>query len=418
MKRNIVTAVLVLIISALVLTGCADTSNMPNAGSQTRISAPSLLYDESQPDGVNIEEVTSVQEPAKEDVKISFLAAGDNIIHSSVFDDALSRADETTYEYNFRPMYDGIADMIEAADIAFVNQESPMAGREYGYTGYPNFNTPQDAGDTLVDLGFDIVNIANNHMLDKWESGLVKSMEYWETKDVLLIGGYYNAEDYDNIRVFEYGGIKIAFLSYTYGTNGMVLNSGSKHIIPLINDSDIIRQIGLAKEAGDLVFVSIHWGNEDWFNTSSEQERIGRIMVDNEVDVVIGHHPHVVEKVEWASSESGHKTLMIFSLGNMISGMLYNRNMVGGLATFDIVKEGNGEPYIANPIFVPTVCHYLLKGSKRYGFQVYLMEDYTEELAAVHGTQKAGKFTLETLKNYITSTIDAEFLPEYFKTSQ
>ncbi len=352
-------------------------------------------------------------EPAPVEKRYSFLAAGDNIIHSAIYEDALARATEDSPKYNFLPMYDGIKDFIAAADITFINQETVMAGEEYGISGYPNFNSPQEAGDTLVDLGFDIINIANNHMLDKKEAGYVDTIEYWKSKPVLLIGGYLSQDDYDDVRVYEHEGIKIAFLSYTYGTNGMYLNSGSERIVPWIEDKDIIRQCAIAKERADLVFASIHWGVENSNTVSSEQKRVAQLFCDNGVDVIIGHHPHVVQEMGWLFSEvSGKNTLCIYSLGNMINTMYNSYNMVGGMVTFDIVQSPEGELSIETPMFNPTMCHYSMN---RDGLQMYMLEDYTDELVEAHGSQLHGAFTLDTLKGYVTKYVAAEFLPEFLK---
>jgi len=373
-------------------------------------SVPNIYNENSNP--LTGTDATLKIPPVPSDIVIKFLAAGDNIIHESVYLDAKNRARSDTPEFNFIDMYDGIADLIKSADIAFVNQETPIAGSEYGYSGHPNFNSPREAGDTLVDLGFDIINIANNHMLDKKEIGLLKTIEYWETKDVLLLGAFRNAEDYDKIRVYEEHGVKIAFLTYTYSTNGMTLDIGSKHIIPMQSEVDLRRQILLAKEAGDLVFVSMHWGNEDEYVPSSTQKYLAQIMVDMGVDVIIGHHPHVVQPIIWAENADGHRTLIIYSLGNLISTMHPSYNMVGMMVTFDIIKEPNEQPYVDNPLCIPVMCHY---NTDRRGLQVYLLEDYTPELAAAHGSQLIKTFTFESLRKIITDNIAPEFLSEYYK---
>lgn len=403
---KIFTAIILLCL-ILFQTACSDQE--PAQDRVTRITSP--FYKQNSDDPLENPNIPVPPDEPK-NINIKFLAAGDNIIHSNIYEDAYERARDDTPEYNFYDMYTDIADFVASADIAFVNQETPIAGKEFGYSGYPNFNSPNEAGDALVDLGFNIVNIANNHMLDKWEAGLRKYIEYWENKDVLLLGAFHNAEDYDKIRIYEEQGVKIAFLSYTYGTNGMTLPAGSELIIPLPSDQVLTRQINLAKEIGDLVFVSIHWGEEDWFKPSDNQKHYANLMVDLGVDVVIGHHSHVVQPIEWAENTEGNKTLIIYSLGNLISTMLYSRNMVGGIVTFDIIKEGNEKPYIANPLYTPVMCHYSMT---RRGLQVYLLENYSEELALQHGAQKNGKFTLETLKSYVTSTITAEFLPDFYK---
>ena len=110
--------------------------------------------------------------------KLSFAAVGDNIIYQCGFTDAKNRANSQYPEYNFMPIYENIRPAIEAADISYINQETMMSGAEYGYSDYPCFNSPQHLGDQLTEIGFDIVNIANNHMLDTTTPGLLDTIEY------------------------------------------------------------------------------------------------------------------------------------------------------------------------------------------------------------------------------------------------
>ncbi len=357
------------------------------------------------------------------DFRLQFLCAGDCIGHDNVFLDAKSRGNGKSYQ--FTSMFDGIADMIRDADISFINQETVMAGASYGYHGYPNFNTPQELGDTLVELGFDVINIANNHMLDMKEAGLVDTAKYWKSKkDVLLLGYYEDRTDYDTIRVYEYESLKIAFLTYTYGTNGMTLTSSSNRVIPLINKTDITRQVKLAQECADLVFVSMHWGDENKFALNKQQLEISQLLVDLGVDVVIGTHPHLIQPMEWATNSAGHRTLVIYSLGNLLSTMYNAYNMISGIVTFDIVSESGSKPYIDNPVFHPVVCHYDwvkdMNGDgvdERRNLQIYKLEDYTAAMCESHGSQKFGyRFNLSTLRGYVTKNIPEEFLPDYLKT--
>ena len=102
--------------------------------------------------------------PVKEYKNISFAAAGDILVHTNVYKYASQLAAGTDVEYDFKPMFRNIKDIISSADLAFVNQETPSAGKERGYSGYPTFNTPDEIADAVLDTGFDIVSIANNHM--------------------------------------------------------------------------------------------------------------------------------------------------------------------------------------------------------------------------------------------------------------
>lgn len=360
---------------------------------------------------------------------IKFLAVGDVLIHESIFVEAqtfASQSSSITDEYYFDPMYEKIAEKVSSADIAFVNHETPIGGKALGISGYPNFNAPEESGDALVRLGFDVVNISNNHMLDAdgKGTGYANTIDYWSTKSVLQIGGYRNSDDYNTPRVLTSKGVTIAFLSYTYGTNGMTLNSSSSsYVVPLINDSVITSQIERAKTMADLVFVSMHWGNENVFTPTGEQKRLAKLIADCGADVIIGHHSHTVQPVEWLTGSSGNQTLCIYSLGNLISTMLNSYNMVGGMMTFDIVKEGENRPYITNPVMEATVCHYTADQNRldrqglptRSNIKIYMFKDYSEALAKQHGAQLQGAFTLDTLKGYVSNTVSSEFLPFYLK---
>ena len=367
--------------------------------------------------GVVTDVVLSADEPAEKIVSksVSFVACGDNLVHGSVYTDAKTLAKGTGKEYNFLPMFENVTDIIEGADLAFINQETPFGGDVKPISGYPMFNTPDQMGYDIIELGFDVVGMANNHMLDSYSAGYKRTIEFWEKTDALAIGGYKDKNDYENIRILEKNGIKIAFLAYTYGTNGLTLPKGSELVIPLYNDTDIDRQTKKARELADCVIVSIHWGTEDHFKPGEEQKRKAQIMVDNGVDVILGHHPHVLQDLKWIDRPDGGRTLCIYSLGNLLSGMMYSRNMVGGFLGFDIVKDlgGNGVT-IENAYFIPTMCHYL-HNTQAYAFKLYRFSDYTEKLQKEHGAHKFDKqMSMDYMRGIIDREIPKEFLVEDF----
>ena len=340
---------------------------------------------------------------------LSFLAVGDNLIHSSVYTDGNIAANGEGYKFDH--MYENLAETIRNADLSFINQESPIAGDEFAYSSYPMFNTPSQMGDTLVNLGFDIISIANNHMLDKYEKGYMNHINFWSDKPVTLVGGYKDEADYNTIRVIEKNGISIAMLAYTYGTNGMSLPSDSKMVVPFIKDSEITRQIAMAKEKADLVFVSIHWGDENSFSPNSEQRRLAQLMADNGVDVILGHHSHTIQPIEWLDRPDGGKTLVAYSLSNFMSAQEYPRNMLAGMLTFNIEQIDDTECYITDVLFTPTVTYY--NNSWRQ-FKLYFLKDYTQE---IHNTARFSRFEPDYHYYYdkLKSTISSEFLPDYIK---
>ena len=361
-------------------------------------------------------------------VRLGFIAAGDNIMHAVMLDDAAARA-SAGEKFNFTDMYKGVADIIKAADIALVNAETPIAGGEFGYSGYPMFNTPEENAHALVGLGFDIINLANNHMLDKGEKGYKNHLDFWDAQPVLHIGGFRDRADFEAVRIYEKNGVSIAFLSYTYSTNGMVLPAGSEMVIPFIDSAVIERQIKAARPLADLLFVVMHWGEEDSFKSDSTQKSLAQMMADNGADVIIGMHPHVFQETVWLERAGGGRTLAVYSIGNLISGMLGAKNMIGGLLGFDIVKTANGAVTLENAQITPVMTHYGYQPGRtgpynpvyqfqngRLGFQVYRFEDYTRELAAEHGVALFDSaFSYDYIKDLIKTRVPREFLSDFYK---
>lgn len=343
--------------------------------------------------------------------KLSFICAGDNLIHTDVYGSAARFAKGTGEQYDFKPMFSDIKELISSYDVAFLNQEVPIAGAERGFSGYPCFNSPDELGDAVVDTGFDVINIATNHMLDKRNAGLKRSIEYWRGKDVFVIGDYLSQEEYEEIEILEKDGIRIAFLAYTYGTNGIPLeNNGDTLVVPYIDSERIKAKIKRAKQESDLVFVSIHWGDENMPFANATQKSLARMMADEGVDVIIGHHSHSIHPTEWLDRPDGGKTLVTYSLGNLLSGMQSPINIVGGMLSFDVIFYDDGKnPVVTNAKIIPTVCHFY--GVPR-DYHVYLFTDYTRELAQKH--RLAGSVTFDSMKRLVTDTVAPEFLTKEF----
>ena len=348
----------------------------------------------------------AAKEPAE--YRITFTGAGDNVVHECLWMDAQRRALPGGRAYNFKPMFSDVAGMVANADIAFINQETLMAGGSFALSGYPMFNSPQELGHDLAELGFDVINIATNHMADKGETGLKNAINFMRSLDAVTIGDYLNRDELYQIKVVGRGGIKVAFLAYTYGTNGITLPQSSELVIPYLNEELIISQVVKAKEIADAVIISVHWGDENVFTPNVSQKKFAQLMADQGVLAIIGHHPHVLQPIEWLEGSGGNKTLCVYSLGNLASGMVAPMNMVGGFIGFDIVMRENIVT-VENPVFTPTIYYY---GSGWLNGHIYLLEDYTPELAKSHGTYSRHGYsdTVQDLWRYVTNTIDAEFL--------
>ncbi len=406
------------------LTGCIVTHPIPGVGRDTSADVDDtsdtvILPDTSDSTDTTADTDTGAVEtdppemtpPPPTEYRASIVAVGDNLIHESVYLDAKKRAADGE-EYDFRPMYAPLDDAIAAADIAFINQETPMAGKAYGHSGYPTFNSPNEVAEALVDVGFDVVNLATNHLFDKHNAGAKATVEYMQSLPVTTIGAYLNQKDYENIRVTEVNGIRIAWVAFTQDSNYAYDPSRDSVIMPMFKDQAAVRaRIEAADAISDFVIVSAHWGLET-AEVQANVKQLAALMAEAGADVILGHHSHILQSVEWLTTGDGSRTLVAYSLGNFISTQYYAYNMVGGMLSFDVVMK-DGVCTVDKPILNPTVTQYSLN---RDSLEVYLLEDYTEALAKVHGTiYHSPSFSLSWIHKHVMSIVSDEFLPTYFE---
>lgn len=291
-----------------------------------------------------------------------------------------------------------------------------MCGEGYALSDYPRFNSPQQLGDAVVDAGFNIVGLANNHMLDCGEDGLLATLTYWEEQPVTHIGAYRSAEDFEEITVIEKNGIRIALLAFTYGTNNLKLPKDAVTYIPYIDNDTVARKVREAEALADLTIVSIHWGSENTFKPNAQQREVAALIHENGGDVIIGHHSHCIQPIEWIG-EGEARTLCVYSLGNFMSEMPRDINILGGMITFDVEKLGEtGHATVTNVCFIPTVFDY---NRSFYNNHIFPLEVYTDAQAKAHGIAYYGNYTtLERLIGYVKDTIDAAFLPSFLQENE
>lgn len=311
---------------------------------------------------------------------VSFYGVGDNLIHSYIYEDALTEDGS----YDFTPLYGNLQEEIQDADLAYINQETLIGGDELGFSGYPTFNTPEDMRQSLVDTGFDIVSGSNNHTMDRGGAAAQHSLDLWkEYEDEIIFTGIYESqEDRDDFPVFEKNGLTFSFLTYTYGTNGIPLDQPYR--TSLIDEELIKADVGRARKTSDFVIVAMHWGNENTYELNIDQTHYSQLLADLEVDVVVGTHSHNLQPVEWVTGKNGNETLVTYSLGNFIASPYMDMNSFGGAIQFDFIQE-NDDYYIDNVVLQPIVIHYDNTTGTRANFMLYNLQDYPEEIAPLHG---------------------------------
>ena len=293
-------------------------------------------------------------ENKEETYKVSMVMVGDNLIHSSIYNEANRNANYDGYD--FKPMITMIKDKVKGYDLAYYNQETILGGSEIGLSDYPTFNSPYEAGDAMLDAGFNIVSLATNHTIDRGEKAVLNSCEYWETKsDVLTAGSYCSEEDRNEIKIMEKNNITYTMLNYTYGTNGIAIPNGKDYLVnvwPMDYNADygvgyeafketVKEDIERVRDKVDVLIVAMHWGVEYTHTPTKYQKDAAEFLASLGVDIVIGTHPHVVQPVEWIDD-----TIVFYSLGNFISAQEQSDNynkMVGLMSSLDITKTVKGD---------------------------------------------------------------------------
>lgn len=268
---------------------------------------------------------------------LSMAMVGDLIVHANVYIDA-----KINNTYDFSPMFTDVKDFITSHDLAFYNQETPFGGKELGYSGYPIFNTPSEVGDEMLHMGFNLISLANNHTMDKGERGAVNSLKYWNSKDVMTAGSYLSEEDRKKINIQEKNGITYTMLAYGDLTN-RAIPYGKPYLLNMYDKNKVKEDIERVRDKVDLLIVSMHWGIEYALQPSNKQKEIAAYLASLGVDIIIGHHTHSVQPIEYIDG-----TLVIYSLGNFISSQLYDDNLVGLMTSLKVAKRVEQEKVTIN----------------------------------------------------------------------
>ena len=306
--------------------------------------------------------------------KITLSAVGDIMVHSAQYNSAY---DKDSKSYDFTGNFQVIAPIIRKADLAIANLETVFAGRERGISSYPVFNSPDEMGLALKDSGFDVLSTANNHSLDKGENGVLRTLAFLKEIDLTTVGTYPSREDRDRIVVKDVHGVKIAFISYTYSTNGIPIPKGKEYLVNVINKDKLFADLKKAKELKpDLVIANMHWGNEYQRQPDSNQTDLAKELIADGVDIILGSHPHVIQPIDKieVSLANGEKRegFVIYSLGNFISNQnmqTLNKKYVdsGVILNFEIEKDFvSNITKITNISYIPTWVHKYNKNGVHY----------------------------------------------------
>ena len=327
--------------------------------------------------------------PKDEVYKISLFATGDGLIHNAL----AFFAKQKDGSYDFKPYLTEIKAITKNYDIVYYNQETPFGTNESEYSYYPNFSVPSEYGDAMVDAGFNLISLASNHSYDKGESGVLRSLSYWKSKDGVIFNGMAESEEErTSYQIGTKNNITYAMLSYTYGLNAEsrvkeLKNKNKEYLVTVWDKDKAQKDIESLRDKVDILIVAMHWGVEYQLNPNDTQKEQAKFLADLGVDIIIGNHPHCIQPIEWIDD-----TLVIYSLGNFISnqGILTNNSYYGyggivkgtigayvGLDITKTIKPDKTTTITKDNLKVDLL--YTYKNSKQETYQVLPFSNFSED---------------------------------------
>jgi poly-gamma-glutamate synthesis protein (capsule biosynthesis protein) len=288
--------------------------------------------------------------------KLSLAFTGDTLIHSPLWRGAARHAAAAGQEgLDFRPMLSQLAPLLDPVDLAVCHLEVPIAPLGEAYSTYPRYGAPEEVADAISAAGYDRCSTASNHTLDRGTPGVTRTVEVLESRGIGQSG---MAREPAEIMptVFDAAGVAVSHLSYTFSYNGLLPPAGEEWRSAIIDPERIVADAALARELGaEVVIVSLHWGNEKWHSVSwLQREQAEAITASGLVDVLVGHHAHVVQPIEQVNG-----TWVVFGLGNILSNLHPGSSWPAAsqdamVVTFDLVVGSDGRTLVGRPVAHPT----------------------------------------------------------------
>ena len=273
-------------------------------------------------------------------------------------------------DFDFMPMLNYIKPYTEYADVTVANMEIIAAYPDLPVSGYPSFNAPNAILGNLKNIGIDILSNATNHTLDWSSQGVYSSLHNIQNTGLEYYGSYESWEDYNTPRIIEKNGIKLGFLAYSYGTNGVPVPAGEEYLINLIDLPVMLAEIEKLKPQVDAIVVSLQLGGEYDTLPNDEQFYIYQALSDAGVSLILGGHPHCVQPYDWYN---GDQTFAIYSQASFLTGQRELDNKIGGITEVTFTKDAEGKVKVENPKFMPTF-NLGIEAEKMY--QVVPLADY------------------------------------------
>jgi len=339
---------------------------------------------------------TSHFQPGGDTLKILFM--GDIMQHQAQLDAAQKRArgKQNSGTYDYSTYFKHLQSRFDKTDLRVANMETTFAPAPY--SGYPNFSSPASLLSDSKKNGIDLFLAANNHTCDKGKRGIEGSISLYDSLKVLYTGIYRNEKEEKerNPLIVELKGFRIAFLNYTYATNGIPVPD--PYVVKLLDSNVVKKDIARAKAKNpDFIIACLHWGTEYVLSHSREQENWAKLFNREGINIIIGSHPHVTQDVDIRRELSGEiNGVTVYSLGNAISNMTAVYTRLGMIFQIDLVKNWLGECRILAPKF-----EYIWTtrpGTLEKNFSIIPVEDYIDKPHKLHNRDDYKKMKNQYLK--------------------
>lgn len=341
-------------------------------------------------DKTTLDDVVKEEENIEKEENINSIeiaATGDILIHIEILE---TQYDKESDSYDFKNTLQYVKEYLSNADLTISNLEGTLAGEEnYGFSGYPSFNAPDELADAMKWAGIDVVNNMNNHSLDRDVKGFYRTREVLEDKGFDIIGTR-ASEDQDRYIIRDVKGIKVGIASYSYtmtceggvkGLNGIPIPS---EVYPLMNTfradtleedfQNMKEQIDKMKaEGAEAIIFYMHWGEEYELEPNETQIEIAKFLANNGVDIIFATHPHSLQPIDIIKTDDGLKEVpVIYSMGNFLSSQrterIENPYTEDGVIVFVKINknEDTGEIKVEYPTYMPTWVNWYGKDNKLF----------------------------------------------------
>lgn len=345
-------------------------------------SDPSSAHQESSSQAKNAE--------TEQETSARIMANGDLLYHIPIYRTALKEDGS----YDFHENFDYVKPWFKKADLVIGDFEGTISKDHY-LAGYPLFNAPGEVMDAIKDAGYQVLDLAHNHILDSRLEGVISTADAIEKAGITPIGVYtHEARDKAPLVIKEVNGIKIAFLAYSYGFNGIeeyISKEDYNNYLSDLDEDKMKAEIERAEKEADITVVMPQMGIEYQLEPTEEQKILYHKMIDWGADLIFGGHPHVVEPAETVEKD-GDKKLIIYSMGNFLSNQRIetmqdeeNAKWTERGVLMDVtIKKKAGKTTIETASAHPTWVNRTPKGTYSpdgyplFLYQTYILEDFIE----------------------------------------